>query len=157
MGDKRYLIYIYERICHPSHHIYYSKVADSSATFCYDCRMKRLRIHRLAWLLAWIAVNMLFFGLISPLERSSILLFAGFGLLAVDIYLLLTGLIQVAASRIRGKKWRHPRRFAVVWTFVCVALLSLQSIGQLSARDGIAAVIIAAIFLAYSTYYRFKR
>jgi hypothetical protein len=108
-------------------------------------------------LLAWIAVNMLFFGLISPLERSSILLFAGFGLLAVDIYLLLTGLIQVAASRIRGKKWRHPRRFAVVWTFVCVALLSLQSIGQLSARDGIAAVIIAAIFLAYSTYYRFKR
>jgi hypothetical protein len=101
-------------------------------------------------------VNVAFFGFVSPLEGSSLLLFLGFGLLAIDMYLIIRGLLKLVAL-LTGYKWRHSRTFAVSGALIFIVLLSLQSIGQLSVRDAVAVVVVGSIFLVYSSYYRKKR
>jgi hypothetical protein len=118
--------------------------------------MQQLPRRHIAVFTLLLLANVAFFGFTSPLESSSALLFIGFGLLAVDLYLLLIGLLLLT-GKIKGSQWKQPRIFAATWTVLLIVLLSLQSIGQLSLRDSVAVIVVGVIFLMYSSYYRKKR
>lgn len=117
--------------------------------------MPKLINRKTLYLITLLLVNVAFFGFVSPLEGSSLLLFVGFAILAVDFYLLVRFIISIV-SQLSGHKWRNPRLFAMAVTSVFIIILSLQSIGQLSLRDVVAILIIGGIFLIYSSYYRKK-
>jgi hypothetical protein len=102
-----------------------------------------------------LVLNIGFFSLVNPVLASSPLLAAGFLLLSVDIYLLVR-LLLLGLRLLRGRSISHEGRTAFAISATCVLLVALQSIGELSARDGIAMVLIAVIVMFYVSYYRPK-
>jgi hypothetical protein len=56
-----------------------------------------------------------------------------------------------------GRPRQTSRRITLGLTVASIILLALQSIGQLTLRDGIVIVALLAIFWFYGTYYRRKQ
>lgn len=108
--------------------------------------------HSRTWLLAGLALaDILVFGGRDPHSASSAVLFVGFVLLAVSFYVLLLGLLKLAA-------WygispgRHRKRFIRLTAGLFSGVVALQSIGELSPRDGLVLlplVVLAYLYLSY--------
>ena len=98
--------------------------------------------------------NVVYFSLINPQGGKSLVLFGGFLLLAIDIFLFCRLCLKLS-NRVFGKQPGPTNRVAGVATLVVIVLLALQTIGQLSIRDTVAVICVGLIFLFYSSYYRF--
>lgn len=96
-----------------------------------------------------------FFTLTNPSNVDSAVLFAGFLLLSLTSYLLITRLC--AWSRLYGFQFDgHSRRIALFGTGIIVGLMALQSLGELTTRDMIVALPLGIITYAYLSYGRNK-
>jgi hypothetical protein len=98
--------------------------------------------------------NFAYFSLINPVRSKSWVVFGGFILLAIDLFLLFRLSLYIT-GRLAGRQSLGRNRIAVLATTVVIVLLALQSIGQLSVRDAFAVLCVGIIFLFYSSYYRF--
>jgi hypothetical protein len=131
-----------------------ARIAIHDGDFCYDDTMQRLFArHQAKWIVLVLA-NLLYFALINPESSKSLVLFGGFGLLAIDFFLVFK-LILTVIGRLAGRPTIARNRVSLLGTGVVIVLLALQSIGQLSVRDAAAVVCVGVIFMFYSSYYRF--
>jgi hypothetical protein len=127
------IVFHIERICRPS---------------TFFIIMKRLLRSYKAWIgLAVLVADGLFFSRTNPTVVSSGVLFIGVGLIIATIYLVLrTGLAVLS----RYNPWfGRQKRVIVTLTIACALVLALQSIGQLSVRDGVVLVILAVLLYFY--------
>jgi hypothetical protein len=109
------------------------------------------------WFIAGLLVaNLVFFGLFSPTNSPSVVLGAAFLLLTLDIYLVIYTCL-VGLGLLLNQPKVHSRRVAGLLTGTVMVLVALQSIGELSVRDGLAIVILAVIISFYSSYYGSRR
>ncbi len=106
------------------------------------------------WGLSLLLANLFYFSLVNPESSRSLVLFGGFFLLAVDLFLLFK-LCLYLGGKLGGRQPAKINRLAGVATFVAILLIALQTIGQLSVRDAIGVICVGVIFLFYSSYYRF--
>jgi Ca2+/Na+ antiporter len=118
--------------------------------------MKLFLSRRLQFITAIVISNLLFFSFVNPVESNSPLLAVGFLLLSLDIYLIVRTILM-AVRLVRNQKSQPDRRIVFLVTATCVLLLALQSIGELSVRDGVALAMIAIIVMFYLSFYRPKR
>ena len=105
---------------------------------------------------AFLVADALFFSSLNPYSSRSILLFAGFILLAATVYLCIQ-LIRRALAAVAGREVVPSRRLPLFLTLFVSILLALQSVGQLTVRDSVALVIVGVIVWFYSTYLRPQR
>lgn len=112
----------------------------------------QLRKHVKRWpLAALLALDGLFFGLTEPYAVAAPMLMVGVGLIVVNLYFIIRGIIKMA--RWYGISFgSHARRVAAVATAVIGSVVALQSIGQLSPRDVIVLLPFAIIGYLYSSY-----
>lgn len=97
--------------------------------------MKNIR-SRPFWLsIGLIISDSLFFGLTNPVRVASIMLMVGFLLLMLTAYWLLYNVQKVLA--VYAPWLRQQRKIVVVATCGLATIVALQSIGQLTARDGL--------------------
>jgi uncharacterized membrane protein YccC len=109
--------------------------------------MKKLLSHkRFRRIALLIVVDAVVFGLTDPQQVPSIALAAGFLLLAVTLYQVFLGLLQLANwYGLPGAVHRH--RQARTLTALVGGLVALQSIGELGRRDVL--VLLPLAFMAY--------
>jgi hypothetical protein len=109
--------------------------------------MKKLLLHsRFRRIALLIMVDAVVFGLTDPQQVPSIALAGGFLLLAVTLYQIFLGLLQLANwYGLPGAVHRH--RQARTLTALVGGLVALQSIGELGARDIL--VLLPLAFMAY--------
>lgn len=100
--------------------------------------------------------DLLFFGLINPKNAASPLLFVGFLLLAASSAFFWYAVLWVSRVLV-GRPKRLSRRLTIGLTVASVILIALQSIGQLTVRDGIVIAALLGIFWFYGSYYRRKQ
>src|SRR3712207_4195191 len=102
-------------------------------------RIKRLP--ELALLLVLLAVGLLFFTLTNPNSVPLVFLVFGFLILAAIIYctLRLIGKTTGLSNRVGAQKYSG---LLIGGTVLPVALLALQSIGQLTLRDAVTLLIL---------------
>ena len=109
--------------------------------------------HPRRWLIAGIVVaDAVLFGTTNPHSAPSWLLVAGFLLLSLNFYLVLLGLLRLAGWY--GLPVGRHSRFARTAVGVFSGLVALQSIGELSPRDILVLLPLAAIAYFYSSYGR---
>lgn len=93
----------------------------------------------------------IFFGIVSPAPASSLAVLAGSVTLGALCYAWLAWFIRLGAMF-----WPFPTRqqrvLAAVLTLATMYLILMQSIGELSWRDAVAVIPLAAILYAYTTY-----
>ena len=94
-------------------------------------------------LAALITTNVLFFTFVDPRQTSAVLLMIGFLLLALNMLL---------AARFIARVTGVPSRIAMLGALIMIAMLGLQSIGQLTVRDVSTLVPLVALGYAYMTY-----
>ncbi len=96
------------------------------------------------------AVDAVMFGFTNAANVPSFVLMAGFLLLSVTFYYLIRGLL--AASALYGLTVRRKRRLAAVMTGSLSAMVALQSIGELNARDVLVLIPLMLIGYVYMSY-----
>lgn len=105
--------------------------------------------------LGLLALDGIFFTLTNPSNVDSAVLFVGFLLLALTLYLLISRLCALGA--VYGFQFdKHTHRIALFGTGIIVGLIALQSLGELTTRDMMVALPLAAITYAYLSYGRNK-
>lgn len=103
-------------------------------------------------LLALVALDVAVFTLVNPRRAPSVLVVAGFFLLVITFYVLLSRLLEFAAKFLSLSRGRR-KKLTLLMT-ICVAVsIGMQSIGQFSPRDLLAIVPIVAILYFYLSYY----
>lgn len=103
--------------------------------------------HHKKWPLAVLAaVDLAVFGLTSPGNVPSTVLFLGFLLLIANFYVLLLAVLKLVAWY-GVSPGAHRKRFIRVAAGVFAGLAALQSVGELSSRDVL--VLLPLAFLAY--------
>ena len=115
----------------------------------------KLQLHksRLFWQAIFILIlDGLFFGLTDPNKINSIFLIVGFVLFAVSLYVLTQIILDFMIKL--GFKMKNRRKIAVFIAVLACLLLALQSIGQLTDRDVLIIVPLAALLYIYATYIR---
>lgn len=118
--------------------------------------MRQIIRLRIFWFAILIIGDAVFFTQLNPLSSPSPLLFVAFLLLAANVYLLVR-LIFVAWQAITGKPVRSAKRIATISCGLVVVLLALQSVGQLTTRDGVALVILGLVAVFYMSYLKTRR
>lgn len=105
--------------------------------------------------LVLLTLDGVFFTLTNPNNVDSAILFTGFILLSLTLYLLISRVCTW--SRLYGFQFdRHTHRIALFGTGIIVGLMALQSLGELTTRDMIVALPLGAITYAYLSYGRNK-
>lgn len=100
---------------------------------------------------ALIGVDCLFFGLTNPDKVPAMVLVAGFMLLIVNLYVIVSAVL--ALIRWYGVSFgEHRRKVVVAITASLSVLLALQSTGQLTSRDLIVLLPFVAIAYFYTSY-----
>ena len=108
-------------------------------------------LHRLRFLGALAALDELFFCLASPRTGNAFVIILGCILLSLTIYT--AALLVARVLERRGLvTTRTAHRLALLLASFVVFLILLQSIGQLSARDVLAAIPLALVLYLYITY-----
>lgn len=97
---------------------------------------------------ALIAIDAIYFSFFNPLTGNSFIIIGGCLLVGLSVYGLWLTCAQVLVA------WsilpvRHQRTFSVTASLLCLFLLLLQSIGQLSLRDLLASLPLAFILYMY--------
>jgi hypothetical protein len=115
--------------------------------------LSELRSQPLGYLIV-IAIGVLFFSLTGPRTMPSIILIAGFVVLAATIYSVLKLLLLVSGLQ-RRLRPSHMRGIVIAGTALPVLLLALQSIGQLTVRDFLAMSGLFVVGMFYVS--RFSR
>ena len=118
--------------------------------------MKHLKNKKIQACLLLLLADLLFFGIVSPRDAASPLLFVGFILLGLSSGIVWYGLLRLSRIMV-GLPKRGIRRLTLGLTLTTVVLLALQSIGQLTVRDGFVILVLLGIFWFYSSYYRRKQ
>jgi hypothetical protein len=103
-----------------------------------------------------IILNLLCFGLLSPLESPTVVLFAAFGLLATDFFVCMYAFLRTC-QRLFNRPKQPAKRPALIATGVIILLLALQSVGQLGPKDILAVLLLCGIAYFYLSYYRTDR
>ncbi len=96
-------------------------------------------------------IDLCFFGLINPNVGNSLIIILGCVFAAATVYCLCLIMASVLGM-LAGTSLTAQRRIAIFLATVAIFLLLMQSIGQLSIRDIIAIVPLAALLYLYSTY-----
>jgi len=96
-------------------------------------------------------VDILFFSITSPVGGSSLILIVGTVLLAFTIYIALRTIMSFL-SVFLSVSVLTQKRIAMLTTLLLVFLILMQSIGQLSIRDVLAAIPLMVVFYLYMTY-----
>jgi hypothetical protein len=100
-------------------------------------------------------LNLVIFGLTDPVNSMPIVVILGFLVLSLDLYLVVR-LVVWFLSLFIGKVQLHRRRLTILFTTFLVVCLGLGSIGQLTWRDLLVVVVVAAVAYFYSLYFRIK-
>jgi hypothetical protein len=107
--------------------------------------------HPPAWTLALLlALDGLFFGLTNPTQLASIWLIVAFILLAATVYRL--SRVGLTVLGWYGLRVKRPQRLASTLTGIIIALVALQSIGELTMRDilvGVPLIVILYLYLMW--------
>ena len=92
-----------------------------------------------------------FFGVVAPTPSNSVAVIAGSITLGAVIYVWSAFFVRLFAAL-----WPFPTRqqrvLAATLTLAVMFLILMQSIGELSWRDALAAIPLAIILYAYATY-----
>ena len=97
-----------------------------------------------------LVADVLVFSTTNAKTVASPLLIVGFVLLMATFYQLMYGLL--AALELYGLHWRKPQRLALYFTAFAGVLVALQSIGELSLRDVLVLLPLAALGYFYSSF-----
>ncbi|HVA10726.1 MAG TPA: hypothetical protein VNG32_00990 [Candidatus Dormibacteraeota bacterium] len=112
--------------------------------------MKLIRSKHI-WKFSSLAVaDCLMFGLTDPRNVPSFGLMAGFLLLVLTFYYLVSGILSFI--RLYGISIKRRRRLAFVITGTIGGLVALQSIGELNSFDVLIAALLVIIAYTYSSY-----
>lgn len=99
-----------------------------------------------------IIIDIAFFGLTNPKNVAPILLMVGFGLVMLTIYWLFLNMQKLIAIYIPWLK--AQKYFSLSLALSCGAVMALQSIGQLTARDSLLIFLAVLVVYAYTSYGR---
>jgi hypothetical protein len=100
-----------------------------------------------------LVINLVFFAFTNPVKANSALLGMGFVLLTADVYIVVRAIIW-GCNTLLGHRSKVETRSAALISATIVLLVALQSVGELSAKDAIAIIIIALVSLFYISYRR---
>ena len=105
-----------------------------------------------SWLLAGLLlVNLAVFSGSNPHNAPSLMLIIGFGLLMLNFYLLMLGLVKLGNYGLLTGRYQH-KRFARLTTGLFAGLVALQSIGELGPRDIVVMLPLAVVGYLYISY-----
>jgi len=113
--------------------------------------METIRKHRIKALGALLGVDCLFYGLTNPSRASAVVLILGFVLLVINIFAFVTGVMALV-------KWygvsigKHRLKIEIIITVIISTLVALQSSGQLTSKDLIILLPLAALGYFYLSY-----
>jgi hypothetical protein len=107
-------------------------------------------------LILLLGLSAIFFSFVSPIQNSSLIAVAGSALVALTVYALILFVLRLISALIPISQ-KSRKSLALAATSVIVFLLLMQSIGQLSFRDGIAILPITVILYLYIGYLSQKR
>lgn len=113
--------------------------------------METIRKHKLKALGALLGVDCLFYGLTNPAKASALILILGFILLVINIFAAVTGVISLI-------KWygvsigKQRLKIEIIITTILATLVALQSSGQLTSKDLVILLPLAAIGYFYLSY-----
>lgn len=114
--------------------------------------MKRLlKNAQVKYLLSFLGVDILFFGITNPYKISLGLLMIGIALVSLTVYLSLNIYTRLLFP---NSKSRHA--LVVIFSIVISFLMAMQSIGQLTSRDALAVIPLGLVLYVY-VYYFSKR
>lgn len=135
-----------------SYNVIFVKLANKKIQYPHSIFMKYAS-HPRRWFIAGIvAADMVVFGTTNPHSAPSWLLVAGFLLLSANFYLVVLGMLRLVGWY--GIPLGKHSRFARTAVGVFSGLVALQSIGELSPRDILVLLPLAAIAYFYSSYGR---
>jgi hypothetical protein len=93
----------------------------------------------------------LFFSLVNPIQTHAAVVFVGFALLVLTLYVLIDFLLAVS-ERIIPFSPHTKRRMALATTLVLSLLIAMQSIGQLTVKDVLAVIPLIIVLSVYFSY-----
>ena len=92
----------------------------------------------------------LFFGLTNPVRVASILIIVGFALLLLSFYWVFYSLQKLIALYV---PWLSRQKYLSLSAVVGAgAIVALQSVGQISARDFLLIPLAVVVLYAYTSY-----
>jgi hypothetical protein len=106
------------------------------------------KLFRLA---ALFIVDALFFSLVNPIQTHAVVIFIGFVLLVLTLYVLIDFLFALS-ERVIPFSHRTKRRMALATTLVLALLIAMQSIGQLTVKDVLAVIPLVVVLSIYFSY-----
>jgi hypothetical protein len=109
------------------------------------------KLHSVRLLLPLLIVDVLFFSAVNPATSSSFVVVAGCVLLGATLYVFFRGLAK-SLSLMVVLSPTAQNRIALLAAGLLLFMLLMQSIGQLSIRDAIAALALAAVLYFYFSY-----
>ena len=108
--------------------------------------MKFAKKPSIAYFLATLGADALFFGFTNPSKVATVWLMIGFMLAIVSIYWISRGLVALLGLYSKVIRRQHTR-LVRAFTISGAALVALQSIGQLTLRD--LAVLLPLVIVGY--------
>lgn len=102
-----------------------------------------------------ILINIVLFSVTDPLKSSVLVIITGFLVISVDIVVLTYLVLRMLGTVIPYVRTRL-RRLSAVFAGFGIVLLALSSIGQLTWRDVLAVLAVAAVAYFYSMYFRIR-
>ncbi len=157
MGDKRYILIFMGGFITLAPFFSFILIKADPRPARHLCRnskaaMKYTR-HRPFWFsIGLLITDSLFFGLTSPANIAPTLILVGFGLLMLTAYWLSCNVQKVLA--LYAPWLSRQRKLSALVTGGIAALIALQSIGQLTARDSLLIPLAAVALYAYFGYGR---
>jgi hypothetical protein len=115
--------------------------------------MTKLKLikHRRLWQgIALLILDLVFFGTTDANSTPAYAVIIGFVLIIFSLYILLYCLLSLA--RLYGLPLKHKKRLSIVLTSVIGGMIALQSISELSPRDVLVLLPLAALAYVYITY-----
>jgi hypothetical protein len=106
---------------------------------------------KLTKLAALFVVDILFFSLVNPIQSHAVVIFVGYLLLVITLYVLIDFLLAVS-ERIIPFSPHTKRRMALASTLVLALLIAMQSIGQLTVKDVLAVIPLVIVLSVYFSY-----
>jgi hypothetical protein len=112
--------------------------------------LSRLNLKQHWKIVSLLAADLIIFGLTNTNSVPAYVLIVGFLLLMATFHYIFYGLLTLA--RLYGVAFKQKRQLASSLTILGGALLALQSMGELNARDVLVLVPLLIIGYGYSLY-----
>jgi hypothetical protein len=98
-----------------------------------------------------LVLDLLFFALVNPASSNSLIVILGCLLLGLTLYTIFRALGRILTALVAVSDLTQ-RRLSIFAAALLMFLLLMQSIGQLSRRDILAALLLAAALYLYVSY-----